>query len=124
MMRANLSRHSYQIRLRNILVCELATHSLTIVFFHVNIMFIVHNVSGTIGLIFPGRRHYFFLYSYSYSYAGASTTAVCCHFGAMLTPGFCPFQHPIELRTVSTPVRLVSLQHCAELRFVLLSEVL
>jgi hypothetical protein len=31
---------------------------------------------------------------------------------------------PIELRTVSTPVRLVSLQRCAELCFVLLSEVL
>jgi hypothetical protein len=41
---------------------------------------------------------------------------------------FSVFQHRLsenstELRTVSTPVRLVSLQRCAELRFVLLSEV-
>ncbi len=43
------------------MVCELATHSLIIVsFLHVDVMFIVYNVSGTIGLTFPGRRHYFF----------------------------------------------------------------
>jgi hypothetical protein len=89
-------------------------------------MFIVHNVSGTIGLIFPGRRHYFFVVIPIEipMQREASTNVVCCHFGVMLTPGIFPFQHPIDVRTVSTPVRLVSLQRCAELRFVLLSEVL
>jgi hypothetical protein len=73
------------------------------------------------GLTFPGLGYVFFDIPMQRE---ALTNVVCCHFGVMLTPGFFPFQHPIELRTVSTPVRLVSLQHCAELRLVLLSEVL
>ncbi len=124
MMRTDLSKHSYQIRLRNILVCELATHSVTIVFFlYVDIMFIVYNVSGTIGLTFPGRRHYFLIFLFLFLRRGIY---YCCMLPlwVMLTHGFFPFQHPLDLRTVSTPVRLVSLQRCADLRFVLLSEVL
>jgi hypothetical protein len=84
-------------------------------------MFIVYNVSGTMGLTFPGLGYVFFDIPMQRE---ALSTAVCCHFGAMLTPGFFPYQHPIDVRTVSTPMRLVSLQRRAELRFVLLSEVL
>ncbi len=70
-------------------------------FLYVNIMFIVYNVSGTMGLTFPGLGYVFFDIPMQRE---ALTTAVCCHFGAMLTPGCFPFQHPIDVRTVSTPV--------------------
>jgi hypothetical protein len=51
-------------------------------FSYVNIMFIVHNVSGTIGLIFQGRRRYFFVIPIEIPMQReASTNVVCCHYG-------------------------------------------
>jgi hypothetical protein len=43
------------------------------------------------GLTFPGLGYVFFVIPMQRE---ALTTAVCCHFGVMLTPGFFPFQHP------------------------------
>ncbi len=93
-------------------------------FFYFNIMFIVHNVSGTICLIFPERRHYFLIFLLRFLCRERHLLMLYVAIMGHADPWIFSVSASYRLRTVSTPVRLVSLQCCAELRFVLLSEVI
>ena len=57
-------------------------------------------------------------------YAEATSIAVCCHFGAMLTPGFFHFSASSWVENSIVPLRLVSWHRCAVPRFNLLFGVL
>jgi hypothetical protein len=45
----------------------------------------------SVALDFPGTQ--ILSQQLTIPYAEATSIAACCHFGAMLTPGFFPFQH-------------------------------
>ncbi len=89
---ADLDRLSYQIRLENTFGFELATQLFIAYCCFFSIVSIMFKLIMSVALMaWPSRNSDTVSYSYSYSYAEATSIAVCCHSGAMLTPGFSPF---------------------------------
>ena len=74
------------------------------------------------GLTFPGLRYVFFdIPMQREALTNVLYVAIMGHADPWI---FSVFQHRLRREQYRPPVRLVSLQRCAELRFVLLSEVL
>ncbi len=81
----NLNRLSYQILLENTFGCELPTfHCLLLFFFLLLVLCLIMSVA----LDLPRTRILFQQFPIPIPYAEATSIAACCHFGAMLTPGF------------------------------------
>jgi hypothetical protein len=60
----------------------------------------------SVALYFPGTQ--ILSQQFPISYAEATSIAACCHFGAMLTPGFFRFSASTVLISTTTELRTVS----------------